>query len=321
MSTTRALLAQFNIVARTEYNRNYQEFEPLFKDLLYEYQSGPVETVNFPFFLFLRSMEEFTGSRRHQTFPIGYNFTVTNKEYDMAVDIPRKDIDRAANTESMHGLNPYKQRIAEIPRMAKDHPTELAFDMLEAGDASTFGTCFDAQNLFDTTHDYTNAAGTQNNIVTGTGKTAATIHTDLLSALSRAQTFTYQQGGSTNTRQKRKLNKTMNNLLIVGPNEIYAELWDLQTKDKLATGESNTLRGKFKFATLPFTDNGDWYLLILDNPQFRQFLYQVEKVPELDFPTLQDESARERKVLTWGAYGRYAVAYGAWWTAIMVTNT
>ena len=83
MSTTRDLLAQFNIVARTEYNRNYQEFEPKFKELLYGYQSGPVETVDFPFFGFLRGMEEFTGNRQHQTFPDGFKFQVTNKEWDM----------------------------------------------------------------------------------------------------------------------------------------------------------------------------------------------------------------------------------------------
>ncbi len=322
---TSDLLAQFNIIVRTEYNRNYQEFEPKFSELLYEYQSGPVETVIFPFFLFLKTMEEFTGSRKHQTFPLGFKFTVTNKEYDMSVDIPRKDIDRAANTEKMHGLNPYKQRIAEMPRMAKDHPIELSFDMIEAGDANTFGTTFDGQNLYDTTHNYGTTSGNQNNIVTGTGVTAATIHADILKAMGRFQTFTYQQGGvavgSTVSSQVRKLNKSMNKILIVAPNELFGVLFDLKNKDRLATGESNTLKGRFDFTTLPFADANDWYINILDDPQFRPFLYQVEKIPELDFPTLQDESARERKVLTWGMYGRYAVAYGAWWTTIQVTNS
>lgn len=318
---TKDLIAQFNIVARTEYNRAYQMFEPKFVNLMYEYESGPVETVDFPFFGFLKGMEEFTGSRKHQTFPSGYKFQVTNKEWDVAVDIERKHIDRASNASSLKGLNPYKQRIAELPRLVKDHPIELAFDMLEAGDANTYGTCFDGQNLFDTTHDYGTAAGTQNNIVTGTGVTAATIHADILSVRSRFASFYYQQGGDSSTSKRRKLNKQMGRMLIVAPIELEGVLYDLQNKDRLATGESNTLKGTFDYTTLPFTDTGDWYAVMVDDPTFKPFLYQVEKRPELDTPTLQDESARDNKLFTWGAYGRYNVAYGAWWKAIQVTNT
>ena len=53
---------------------------------------------------------------------------------------------------------------------------------------------------------------------------------------------------------------------------------------------------------------------------FKPFLIQKELEVELDMPSLQDDSARENKVFTYGAYGRYAVAYGAWWKTIMVTN-
>src|SRR3990167_8845182 len=101
------LIAQFNVVARTEYNRVYQEFEPKFKDLMFEYQSGPVASVNFPFFEFLKGMEKFTGSRTHQLFPEGFKFIVTNEEWDMSVDIKRRDIERASDAGSLQGLNPY----------------------------------------------------------------------------------------------------------------------------------------------------------------------------------------------------------------------
>lgn len=323
--TTKELLAQFNIVARTEYNQAYKEFEPMFKDLLYEYESGPVETVDFPFFGFLRGIEEFTGVRTHNTFPDGFKFQVTNKEWDHSVDIKRADFERASLMNSpLKGLNPYRQRISEMPKMFKDHPIELAFDMLEVGDATTYGTSFDGQAFFSETHAYATSAGTISNIITnGSGATAANIHADILRALSRFQTFTIDQGGQgiTATSKKRKLNKTMDKLLIVAPNELHGVLFDLQSKDRLATGESNTVKGKFEFITLPFSDTGDWYITILDDPFFKPFLYQVEKPAELDSPTLQDESARERKVFTWGGYGRYNVAYGAWWKAIMIQNS
>lgn len=319
--TIEQLVAQLNVVARTDYNRVYQEFEPKFAELLHRYESGPVASANFPFVNFLRNMEEFTGSRKHQIFPDAYKFVVTNKEWDVAVDIPRKDIERAGLINSVPSLNPYLQRIAEMPKMVKDHPIELAFDMLEAGDASTYGVCFDAQSLFSTTHDYGTAAGTQSNIITtGAGTTVANLITDIQNCWSRFDGFVYAQGASGNA-QKRKLNKTMNRILIVAPTQLGGAFRAAMTQERLASGESNPVKGTFDLVTRPFTDANDWYMIILDDTFFRPFLFQVEKDPELDMPTAQDESARERKVYTWGAYGRYNVAYGAWFTAMMVQNS
>lgn len=317
----KALLAQLNVVARTEYNKAYQAYEPALKGLLYEYPSGPVETMNFPFFAFLSGMELFTGSRKHQTFPEGYNFQVTNKEYDMGVDIPMKDIERAASANNMAGLNIYKQRIAEMPAVVKDHPIELALDMLEAGDASTYGLCFDGQNLFDTTHDYGTAAGTQDNVITtGSGVTVANLITDLTTAISRMNGFYFYQGGTSNGK-KRKLNKDMSKLLVVCPDELFGKFDQIRTQRVLASGEENPMYGRFEVVSRPFTDTGDWYLVNMANDGFGLFLYQVEKPSELDMPTLQDESYREHKFVTYGAYGRYTVACGAWWKGVMVNNT
>lgn len=320
---TKDLIAQFSIAARTEYNKAYDAYDPKFSDLLYEYPSGPVASVDFVFFGFLQGMERFTGSRIHQTFPEGYKFTIRNEEWDMAVDIKRVDIDRAAGSVGLAGLNPYLQRISEMPAIVKDHPVELAFDMLEAGDASTYGTTFDGQTFFDTDHAYGTSAGTMSNIITnGSGVSVANLITDLGRVLSRFQTFTYQQGGNSATSKTRKLNKSFDRILVVCPTELYAAFNEIRTKGILASGEENVYKGTFDLISLPFTDATDWYAINLsENGPFKPFLYQVEKAPVLDYPTEQDESARERKTYTWGAYGRYNVAYGAWWTAIMIQNS
>lgn len=315
------LVAQFNVVARTEYNKAYQEFEPKFKDLLFEYESGPVASVDFPFIGFLMGMEKFTGSRNHQTFPEGYKFIVRNEEWDMSVDIPLKELDRASSVGSLQGLNPYKLRISELPKLVKDHPIELAFDMLEAGDASTYGKTFDGQTFFATTHDYGTAAGTQSNIITaGAGVTVANLITDLTNAITRMNTFHYFQGGTT-AGKKRKLNKTMNRLLVVCPDQLFGAFEQVRTQSILANGEENTMKGRFELVALPFSDANDWYLINLDSSMFRPFLYQIEKPVEIDLPTPSDESVRERKMASYGAYGRYNVAYGAWWTAVMIQNS
>lgn len=321
MKSTEAILAEFNVVAKLEYNKAYEEFEPKFQELMYEYESGPVASVDFPFFGFLTGMEEFTGSRIHQQFPDGWKFTVRNKEWDMSVDIPRKDIERAASIGTIQGLNPYRMRIAEIPKLVKDHPIELAFDMLEAGDASTFGTTFDGQLFFDTDHAYDVVGGTQSNIITtGSGVTVANLITDLDRAVAVLEGFHYFQGGTT-TGKRRKLNKSMSKLLVVCPIQLAGVFGQVNTKATLASSEDNHWKGRFEVLSMPFTDATDWYLMILDEGTFKPFLHQMEKEPELDTPTLQDENARERKIFTWGAYKRDNVAYGAWWKAVMIQNT
>lgn len=319
--TIEQLIAQINVLVRTDFNRNYQEFEPQFADLLHRYDSGPVEVNSFVFADFLAGIEEFTGSRKHNMFPDGYKFTVTNKEWDHAVDIKRKDIERAALLGSVQALNFYTQRISEMPRMWKDQPIELAFAMLEAGTASTYGLCFDGQTFFDTDHGYSTTAGTQSNIITtGSGITAANLITDLTAAMTRMNSFYYAQGGTANA-QKRKLNKTMNNLLVVAPDELYGIFEQVRTQSILASGEQNPMKGRFNLITRPMTDTNNWNLINLDDPFFRPFLWQVEKEVELDMPSPQDTSAKENKVFTWGGYGRHNVAYGAWWTAVQVQNS
>lgn len=319
--TIEQLIAQINVIVRTDYNRTYQEFEPQFSSLLHRYNSGPVESNTFVFADFLVGIEEFTGSRKHNLFPDGYKFVVTNKEWDVAVDINRKDIERASLMNSVQALNMYTDRIGNLPMMWKDQPIELAFDMLEAGAASTYGLTFDGQTFFDSDHGYSTVAGTQSNIITGGGATTvALLIADIQAAWARFDSFTYNQGGTTNSK-KRKLNRSMKNVLIVAPTQLGSLFRTALTQERLASGESNPVAGTFELVTRPFTDANDWYMIILDDPFFRPFLYQVEKEPELDFPTPHDYEALERKIYTWGGYGRHAVAYGAWWTAMKVTNS
>jgi len=314
----KTLLALFNVAARTEFNRGHQSLKPEIGGLLYEYPSGPVEKMNFPFFGFLEGMAEFTGTSIFKEFPDGYNFDVTNKEWQMGVAIKSADIERAANIGNITGLDVYKQRIGELPQVAGEHPYELALDMLEVGDASTYGTCFDAQNLFDTTHDYATAAGTQSNLLTGTGTTVAQLLTDLNSALAAMNGFNYQQGGTGNSK-KRKLNKNRK-LLVVCPDELYASFEAIRTQTFINSTENNW-KGRFEIVSRPFTDTDDWYLINVDNSdRLSLFLYQIEKPVALEYPTVNDESYKNNKRFHWNAYGRYAVANGAWWKGVMTTN-
>jgi phage major head subunit gpT-like protein len=313
----KAFLALFNVKARTEFNRGFQSIKPEIDGLLYEYPSGPVEKMNFPFFGFFQGMKKFTGKSEFESFPEAMNFYVTNEEWQEGVEILAKYIDRAAG---IGDLNLYVKRIGELPQVAAEHPYELALDMLEAGDANTYGTCFDAQNLFDTTHSYSTSAGSQSNLLSGTGTTESNVITDLNSALAALNGFYIQQGGTSNSK-KRKLNKRMK-LVVVCPDELYTTFWNIKTKARLSAGETNPWQNRFEVVSRPFSDDDDWYLINVDNSDnLSLFLYQVEKPVELEYPSETDESYKKEKKFQWNMYGRYAVAYGAWWKGVMTTNT
>lgn len=287
---------------------------------MFEYQSGPVASVDFPFFGFLQTMEEFKGSRKHQEFPEGYKFTVQNKEWDMGVDVYLKDLERAANTGSLKGLDPYRLRISEMAAMIKSHPVELAYLMLAAGEANTYGTCFDGQNLFDTTHSYSVSAGTQDNILTGGGTSIVNLHDDIVKCLSKFAGFSFDLATD---QLARRLNRDVTKLFIIAPNELNGALFSLKNKELLGTtagAASNSVKNTFDYITLPFADANDWYAILDDETMFKPFLYQIEKGAVIDQPSPNDESIRENRRATYGAYGRYNVAYGSWWKVVKVTN-
>lgn len=318
------LVKLFNTVARTEYNRTYQAFPETFKDLIFQYNSGLTEGVDFPFFEFLDGMQKWTGQRKHQIFPDGFKFRVLNEKWDMAVDIPIEAMERAAGAASrqLQGLDIYRQRISQMADLVMDHPLELAYDMLIAGAATTYGTCFDSKALFSTAHGYNTTGGSQSNLVTGTGTTLAAVKTDLLTVRQNFMSYYYEQGG-TALNKRRKLNKSRDiRIKVVCPIEMDDVFFQLISKNLLSdTLGDNEVKTIFEYEPMHMADANDWYAVLKDGDKyFKPILHQIEVAPKLDFPTVSDESVRELDLVTYGARGRYNLAYGAWWKAQKVTN-
>ncbi len=325
MTATSELVKQFNVVVRTAYNREYQEFTPEFANTLYRFSSGLTDSMRFPFFNFLRTFEQWKGTREHQTFPEGFQFRIVNRKWDMAVDVDVADFERASNPKNDMmladdgPLNPFKDRIADIAAMAKDHPVELAFELMVNGTTNTLGTTFDGQNFFSTTHSYGIAAGTEDNIVTGSGTSITQLEADFIKAMSRLAGFSFTQSPNASARN---LNKNVDkNLLVCAPPELHGAFFNLKNKGFFNNAD-NAIQGTFEFKSLVgLSDVNDWYLLLLDEKMMKPFLHQEEKPAVLDMPSMTDVSVKERDTLVWGARKRDNVAYGAWWKAIKVTNT
>jgi phage major head subunit gpT-like protein len=321
MTAVPQIVSQFNVRANKEYNKTYLEFNPKFSDLLFSFNGGMRESNDFPYFEFLRTFEEFTGTRKYQTFPEGHNFRIVNKEWDMAVTIKMKNLERAAEAanlpNALNSLDIYKLRISEMAKMAKDFPIERSFQMMLAGDTTTEGTCFDLEPLFSNTHSYGPAAGTLSNIVTGTGTSVTQVRQDLLNVRSRFASFTYQQSPNATSR---KLNRMDSKMIVFAPTPLDGVFWEVLNETQV-NNSSNNVGKLFTYETLPdFVDQNDYYVAIVDEQMFKPFIHQIEKPPVLDLPDPNSERAKELKEFAWGAYMRMNVAYGAWWKIIKVTN-
>lgn len=315
------LVLQFNLAVDTAFNKGYAELEPQIAGLAYEFMSGSVASTKFPITKIMSKIRAFDGNRKHMSVADAFYVTITNEEFDGAVDVPRRDLMRAMAANSLTGLDMYVKEINALGSEAKETPYEDLLDLIEQGHTSTYGTCFDAQNFFDTTHAFDNVAGTQSNLLTGTGVTEALITADLLSAFSALRGFYYSmdsEGGG--NKKKRKLNKTFNITLVC--DDSLVEIFEKINKAEYLDGKTNSLKGRLNnIVGRPMTDTNDWYIFEVSESNVKPFIISMEERPVVQNPDVADNNMREHKVMTWGLEGfSYGKGYGAWWKAVKTTN-
>jgi len=317
------LVEEFNIAAQTAYNKGYEELSPQFERLAFKFNSGDVSSTKFPVTKIMSKIKAFTGDRQHQNPADGFFFEIANDEFDGSVDIKRRDLLRAQAVNSLIGLDLYVKEIQSLGAEAKDKPYEDLLEWLEAGDTSTYGTTFDGQNMFDTTHDFNNAAGTQSNLLTGTGVTLATLLVDIRSAMAALEGFYYvMSDGSTANSKKRMLNRNPEYVIVcpVGLKPFFEDIRQMTVVGRDGSS-TNTLKNTFEVIARHFTDTNDWYLIDVSDPMIKPFIISMEEEPKLETPEMNEFQMREHKVLTWGIEGfSYGIGYGAWWKAVQTTN-
>lgn len=316
------LIKQFNIAANTAFNKGYMELEPALKVLVYRFNSGAVGVTKFPITKIMSKISKFTGNRKHNTPADAFMVSVENEEFDGSIDIPRRDMLRAQLANSIAGLDIYVKEISSLGEEAKDHPMEGFLDMIEQGHTSTYGVCFDQQNLFDTTHAFDNKAGSQSNIVTGGGITKALVSADLVKVFTAIRGFNYSMTDDAGNSKKRKLNKTVK-LDILCPDSMIETFEAINTSEYISDGVTNTMKGRLGNITgRPLTDTNDWFAFEVSEANVRPFIHSVEEEAKLTSPMAADAQMLEHKILTWGIEGfSYGKAYGAWWKAAKVTNS
>lgn len=187
----------------------------------------------------------------------------------------------------------------------EQHMDKLAFQALNAGDAATYGLCYDGNEFFDASHadagaDYTTA---QSN------KAATTLNLDNFhTAWVAAKGFMDDRGEKVDVAF---------DLLVVPPAlmTVAAQICDNREAYDTANREINPFEGKFRYIVSPYLDSTAWVIsssVGVDKP----IIFQLREGPELvvwDDETIVAEGGL--RYFKW--YARYYVGYGDWRLAYM----
>ncbi len=323
------IVADFNLSAKTEFNKQYEMLEPELQNFAFKYNAGAIAYSNFYVNLLFGDVQEWQGTQEYSKMNKAIEHRITHKEYfAKGIEIDYRLLTRAQQANSITGLDMYIKGIGNLAKYGKDAPYEKMLELLEAGDASTYGVCFDGQNLFDTTHSYNDSAGTQSNLLTGTGATSVyTLAADLKSAISAMRGFYYETDtGNGANKKKRMLNRGNMKLMVVCDPSLYSLFNDLRVIEVIPAGtgvnQTNSLRNSFEIVTRPFTDTNDWYVIDVSDSSQKPFLISMEDEGRLRTPADNPEALANLQALRYAFNGiSYGIGYGAWWKACMVANS
>lgn len=130
----------------------------------------------YPWLKSLPRMREWIGDRVIHSLE-GSDFSIKNRKFELTEGVERDKID-----DDSYGL--YAPVFTEFGRSSREHPNELAVEVLEANPL-----CYDGQNLFDTDHPVLDANGNEQSVSNDMGGTGAAWYVMDLSRAIRPLVF------------------------------------------------------------------------------------------------------------------------------------
>jgi hypothetical protein len=322
---------RFNLSAETQFSKNQIEFNPMLKDIAYKYNSGAISESFFYVNLLFSTHGDFKGTASYKKINELVKQSISNREKEVeGIEILTRDFKRAQQANSISGLSMYITAIGNLAIEAKNAPYEDSIDLLEQGETNTYGTCFDNQNLYSTTHNYGAVAGTQSNLLTGTGTTTAQISVDLKSAMNAMNSFYYQTDQNDGSaKKKRKLNGRLATpkFTVYCNSQLRAQFEDIRNGALLVTDtnvatQTNTLRNAFDIVDHPFDDVNDYYIMESSEPTVKPILISSEDEGSLIMPEDNPQALNNLRTLRYGHKDlSYGLGYGAWWKTVKIKNS
>lgn len=230
-------------------------------------------------------------------------YSLTNQTYKIGIDIRRKDME----DDRVGGI---MKRARQLARVAMRHAERL---IITAAEAATTDTGYDGSAYFANAH-ADRGAGTQDNLLAGSGLSTANIQTDLNTAIQTMAGFLAENGEPVNE-------DGFGRLLLLAPFGLRKPVLEALNASII----SNTSNVGFADQTIiPYfsarlSDADDWYLLHLDGA-VKPIIYQ-ERVP-LQTEEIGENSEQwvKKELATFAVRWRGVVGYGHWAHAVKTVN-
>ncbi len=210
-----------------------------------------------------------------------YDYTIKNKNWEVAIGIDRNDIE-----DDKYGM--ILERVKDMPSALLAHRWEMIENLLVNG---TTDLAYDGSAFF------ANRTAPNDNLLAGTGVTVDTIRTDIASAYAAMYNFESDTG--------RKLRLKMN--AIACPVEIYPVM--LQAVTSVQGEATKNVASMFIDTVIPIPgldDTTDWYGLCTSRG-LKPLILQTRRNIE---PTLDDTQVKNNRKYIFGADGRSNAGYG-----------
>lgn len=223
------------------------------------------------------------------------SITVTNKDWDITIAISHN----AINDDRVGNLDMWARQAG---RNFERHMDKLCFLALNAGDGSTYGLCYDGQNLFSNSHadagaEYTTAQDNLNGL---------TLTLDNYETVSVAANL-FMDGRGEYVGYN-------HDLLIVPPalRRTGAQIVDNEWAYDTGNRERNPYNGD-RMMVIPWLDATAWFK-VASGEMVKPIIFQLRQAPDLS--VWDNEMAAEGGVRYYKFFARYYIGYGDWRTAI-----
>lgn len=184
------------------------------------------------------------------------------------------------------------------------HLNQRVFQILNAGDGSTYSLCYDGQSFFDTDHV---DKGGQYTTAQDNAKSLALNLDNFVTVRTAAQKFKNDQGSYAGY---------MYDLLVVPPDLEYeaGQITSNPNAYDTANNEINPFSGVTSYIVSPELDSTAWYL-VASNHAIKPLLVIMRENPNLQSSWF-DPDGPEGGMFYFKFYARYEIYYGNWRLAI-----
>ena len=234
------------------------------------------------------------------------SYSLANLKFAKGIAVSRDQLDDDQ-------LGAVRMRIMQLADVAAHHPDALMTTAIINGTSGTLGLGYDGVAFFSDSHPARGSSGVQDNLLAGSGITAATINDDLNTAVATLSGFLNENA--------EPYHSMLTDYVIVAPPRLRGPIQTALGAGIIANTSNVSLTGiGFQVVINPrLVDTTDWYLFHVGGA-VKPFVFQDRRALEFDALERESDTGFIREQYLYKASARYNVGYANWQNAVKVVN-